>query len=341
MTLPHFIIIGAAKSGTTTLYKYLSQHPQIYLPQIKEPSFFAKRYHKGVDWYESLFAEAKTGQLCGEASTPYTHWLSHKPEIPQLMAELLPQVKLIYIMRNPIDRAYSQYLQQVKVWMGNHRRLSSNFLKREQIKERLLDRALTEQEVDEYIETLSQPFKIPETFEELINRGSEVTTKSDYMEKVDVIHASKYIEHIKLYQQYFPAKQFLFLWFDDLKNNPQKLLQQIYDFLEIDSNLVPVNQKAIVANNSQDFFQSYNRRKTLNLIKRLPVIKNVANAVPDSFYKWTSKRLNKLLANQKNDQKYIPQKILPETKIRLIKEFQTSNDSLADFLHVDLSAWNQ
>ena len=112
---PDFIIIGAAKSGTTTLYKYLCRHPQIFMSTPKEPDFFAvdAHYAKGMEWYSSLFAQAKPGQICGEASTTYSRWQQH-PHAAARIAKALPNVKLIYIMRHPIDRAYSFYLHRLK-----------------------------------------------------------------------------------------------------------------------------------------------------------------------------------------------------------------------------------
>jgi hypothetical protein len=118
MRLPDFLIIGAAKSGTTTLYKYLCRHPQFYCPgdlpnfsDTKEPNFFGmdEHYAKGIDHYSSLFAGAQEHQICGEASTDYTKW-SKFPNAAPRIAKNIPQVKLIYQMRNPVDRAYSYYV---------------------------------------------------------------------------------------------------------------------------------------------------------------------------------------------------------------------------------------
>ncbi len=82
--LPDFLIIGAAKSGTSTLYQRLSGHPQIYMSPINEPCFFdtAVAWHKGLLWYRSLFANASPGQICGEASTNYSQRVdtSHTPQ---------------------------------------------------------------------------------------------------------------------------------------------------------------------------------------------------------------------------------------------------------------------
>ncbi|ACK70383.1 sulfotransferase [Gloeothece citriformis PCC 7424] len=113
MRLPNFLIIGAAKSGTTTLNKYLLRHPQVYMSSIKEPQFFAvdEIYAKGLDWYSSLFNEAKPDQVCGEASTDYTKFPLY-PETASRIAKTLPDIKMIYIMRNPVDRAYAYYMHR-------------------------------------------------------------------------------------------------------------------------------------------------------------------------------------------------------------------------------------
>lgn len=119
MRLPDFLIIGAAKSGTSTLFTYLSKHPQIYTPpkeqtfllRHKEPNFFGddENYAKGIECYASLFNGAKPHQLCCEASTDYAKWPQF-PESAARIASTLPKVKLIYIMRHPVERAYSYYV---------------------------------------------------------------------------------------------------------------------------------------------------------------------------------------------------------------------------------------
>lgn len=108
MRLPDFLIIGAAKSGTTTLYQYLSQHPSVFMPMEKEPDFFGSQYDRGAQWYSSLFHGAGEDQICGEASTDYTKFPNF-PDCPERIARIIPTVKLIYIMRNPVDRTFSHY----------------------------------------------------------------------------------------------------------------------------------------------------------------------------------------------------------------------------------------
>lgn len=115
MPLPDFIIIGAAKSGTTSLCSDIARHPGIYMCDPKEPEYFVNddKYDKGLLWYESLFHHASSEQLIGEASTMYSNCTQY-PSCMQRMNDLLPNAKLIYMVRDPVERAYSYWLQLIK-----------------------------------------------------------------------------------------------------------------------------------------------------------------------------------------------------------------------------------
>ncbi len=106
--LPNFLIIGSQKGGTTSLYNVLRQHPQIYMSETKEINFFFRSevWQRGVEYYQSFFAEVpETAKAWGEASPGY---ICH-PAAPERIHGLMPEVKLILVARNPIERAYSQY----------------------------------------------------------------------------------------------------------------------------------------------------------------------------------------------------------------------------------------
>lgn len=106
--LPSFFIIGAPKAATTSLQAYLSQHPKIYMCEPKEPHFFSTDpiFERGLDWYKGLFADAKDGQICGEASTSYTRY-PFTPDVPQRIFDVAPDAKLIYLVREPVSRVVS------------------------------------------------------------------------------------------------------------------------------------------------------------------------------------------------------------------------------------------
>jgi hypothetical protein len=113
--LPNFLIIGAARSGTTTIYNHLKDHPDVYLPANKrpEPHFFLKNaeYVQGLSYYEQRFFSARNNQKAvGEASTSYLFG----PDVPRQVRKHLPEVKLLCILRNPIERAFSGYWHTVK-----------------------------------------------------------------------------------------------------------------------------------------------------------------------------------------------------------------------------------
>ncbi len=106
---PDFLIIGAQKSGTTSLYEYLCQHPSILPASKKEIHYFDKNYYKGRLWYRWHFPEKKTGgQLTGEASPSYLFY----PGAARRIYKALPRARLLVLLRNPVDRAISAYFHQ-------------------------------------------------------------------------------------------------------------------------------------------------------------------------------------------------------------------------------------
>jgi hypothetical protein len=110
--LPTFIIIGAAKCGTTSLSAYLRRHPQVFVTEPKEPHFFSHRWKMGLAWYEGLFQGSDTHPARGEASTSYTQ-APHPQGVPERIASVVPDAKLIYLLRNPVERIRSQYVHFV------------------------------------------------------------------------------------------------------------------------------------------------------------------------------------------------------------------------------------
>jgi hypothetical protein len=106
MTLPNFLICGAPKAGTTALYHLLEKHPDVLMSKVKETDFFQHNYSKGIEWFESHFKEYSGERAIGEASPGN---MAH-PEAAMRIAKHIPQAKLIFVLRNPIERAYSQYL---------------------------------------------------------------------------------------------------------------------------------------------------------------------------------------------------------------------------------------
>jgi hypothetical protein len=110
-TLPNLIVIGAMKSGTTSLHHYLNLHPQIFMTWNKELNFFVaeRNWPRGRAWYERHFKT--TAGIRGESSPNYTNY-PYFPGVAERMHSLLPDARIIYILRNPIDRTISHYQHQ-------------------------------------------------------------------------------------------------------------------------------------------------------------------------------------------------------------------------------------
>jgi hypothetical protein len=121
MNLPDYIVIGETKCGTTSLYNYLIKHPQILdtfgngegyddTYKTKELRFFDKFYERGIDWYKSLFPKAKPGFITGEATPMYMY----RSLVAKRIAEHIPNVKLVVVLRDPVDRFISQFYHNFK-----------------------------------------------------------------------------------------------------------------------------------------------------------------------------------------------------------------------------------
>jgi len=123
---PQFIIVGAAKSGTTSIFKYLNQHPEIFIPAIKECRFFSQLPRNQRGWGAERFPnggireprqylelyEKNREQTCGDVSNDYLYY--YHPSIENIKKLLGDKVKIIIILRNPVDRAYSNFLHHVR-----------------------------------------------------------------------------------------------------------------------------------------------------------------------------------------------------------------------------------
>jgi len=298
MRLPDFIIIGAAKSGTTTLYQYLCRHPQIFMSTPKEVDFFASNndvnYAKGLNWYASLFVEAGTQQICGEATPKYTYW-PHFPDAAIRIAQVLPQVKLIYIMRHPVERAYSHYVQFIK----NHQNKQHNF-------------------------------KVPETFEKSIEKNTYILNISDYMKQIEQ------------YLQFFPRESFLFLFLDDLIQNPAEVMRKVCGFVGIDEDFNFIQNNHIVANQAHSHTEWFLRSRITTPLRSIPGMTRIANLLPQSVRDGVYKGLRKLPYYEEYQRKqYVASPMRPKTRQMLLGRFQETNPKLAEFLHCDLSNWSK
>jgi hypothetical protein len=213
MSLPNFLIIGAAKAGTNALYHYLRQHPQIYMSPWKEPKFFAFETEADLGFraangrdapvnasvildqaeYEELFDDARDGELArGEASTHYLY----VEKSPGRIKTLIPDARLIAVLRNPVDRAFSSYQHLV----------------RDDLEPLDFGAALD-----------AEPQRIAEHYAYLYR----YTDMGFYSQQLD------------RYEKTFSENQLCVLLYDDLRSDPEGTCRQIFSFLGVDEDFVP------------------------------------------------------------------------------------------------------
>ena len=168
---PDFIIIGAMKCATSTLHDQLAMQPGIFMSELKEPNFFSndEQYAKGFEWYLSNFKAGKTTDLCGESSTHYTK-LPTYPQTVERIDRHYPKIKLIYIMRHPIDRLVSQYIHE---WTQNI--ISQNINKAIYQYSELIDYSRYSMQLEPYLNAFPHEQILPVFFERLLsNKQSEL-----------------------------------------------------------------------------------------------------------------------------------------------------------------------
>ena len=200
MTMPNFLIIGAMKSGTTALYYYLEQHPQIYMSPVKEPNFFCSGGQEGsdsesvtrIEAYQYLFKGVSDEKAIGEAS----HCYLYEPQAVALIQQHLPDAKLLAILRNPVDRAYSHFLHMVR--------------------------------------TGTEPLT---DFSQAVWEEAEGAYQKRNRE--DYVGRGRYYEQLKRYFDAFGRKQIKVHLYEDLSNTPIATLQDTFRFLEVDDSFVP------------------------------------------------------------------------------------------------------
>ena len=166
---PDFLIIGAMKCATSTLHDRLAMQPGIFMTELKEPNFFSndEQYHKGMEWYLSHFQNANKIDICGESSTHYTK-LPTYPQTVERIYQQFPEIKLIYIMRHPIDRLVSQYIHEwsQKTVFGDINKAIARY-------PMLTEYSLYSMQLKPYLETFGRKQILPVFFERLLNHKQE------------------------------------------------------------------------------------------------------------------------------------------------------------------------
>jgi len=309
---PDFFIVGAAKAGTTSLYHYLEQHPQVYMSPIKEPNYFSsdtqldalrpsakkrlkalkvdeflksdmshkihRAYLTDEEQYRSLFRLAGHDKITGEASPAYLF----SKVAANAIYQFNPKAKIIIILRNPVERAFSHYLMDRKL-------------------------AFTSKSFTAALE------------EDRLHQPKSWGSTSLYLE------LGLYYEQVKRYFDLFPRSQILIVLSEELRKQPQETLRKLYQFLEINDRFLPsLNEQhnsAVVPRNGLIF-----KLLTLNTI-RVKIRRYLKNG---AFKNW----LRKIAYTPPEDKR-------PDEKtIQELKNFYHDDIlHLSQLTEKDLSTW--
>jgi hypothetical protein len=151
MTLPNFIICGIQKGGTTSLYQYLREHPEVFMSETKEVNYFSLHFDESPGWYAGHFADASGQTAIGEASPNYM-W---RPDVARLIHELIPDAKLIFVLRDPVDRAYSNFWFNISRGAWDPSESFSEAIKTEDGARRLIEKGFYHRHLERFLEYFS------------------------------------------------------------------------------------------------------------------------------------------------------------------------------------------
>ncbi len=299
MIMPNFLLIGAQKAGTTALSHYMKQHSQIYMSPIKEPGFFDFEDQKpnflgpgdrelfshvstDIESYRKLFQGVSNEIAIGEATT----WYLYSSRAPKRIQYYIPNTKLIVILRNPVDRAYSAYLHLIR----DGRELITDFAQ-----------ALLEEETR-------------------INQNWEYLWHYKQM--------GFYYAQLKRYFDLFNKNQIRVYLYEDLKDNPVALMQNICRFLNVDETLIigsppRRNVSGIPKNKLLDYLL---KKQNFKLLKT-------------PFKLFLSSKMRENIIVNLNNKNLIKPQISPAVRTQLAKMYREDILKLQELIERDLSSW--
>jgi Sulfotransferase domain len=305
MTLPNFMIIGSAKCGTTSLYSYLKQHPQVFMSVPKEPTFFGnegtsglfngphdedRAYHSKVVTtigdYTALYDGVKDEKAIGEASIYYMYL----PKAPGQIKKYAPKAKMLAVLRNPVDRAYSAYLHTVR--QGRERRSFEYALQQE-------------------------PERIRQNWNPLWHFKA----------------MGFYCEQTKRYFDMFGREQVRIYLYEDLQKAPLPLIKEIFEFLGVDPSFVPDMTKR--------FKESYVPKVPAIEMMIHQTIFGVVRSerfLPKGI-RWRTKYVKGTLTHVADMNRTKPPRMKAETRAALLNEYHDDTLRLGDLLRRDLTPW--
>lgn len=236
MTIPNFFIVGTPKAGTTSLYEYLQEHPQIYMSPIKETNFFSyneiksqglfynEEHVASIEAYLQQFSGAVNEIAIGEASVSYLFY----PSVPQKIKYFNSEAKIIVVLRNPIDRGFSHYLMDKRLGF------------------------------------------VSESYQKIVDK--QVVGKKGLLYYQQYVELGLYYKQLKRYYDVFDASNILVLYYEDIVNNINGVVNNLYQFLEVDVTFEPDTNKqhnTFLAPKGAFIRKLYAQKKVRSLLKNI------------------------------------------------------------------------
>lgn len=300
--MPDFIVIGAGKSGTTALNRYLKQHPGIHMAPHKEPNFFAyesvdpdnapadvalAHYRSSIteiSEYQRQFTEAQEGQVKGEISNIYLY----TPRAAQSIQRFVPQVKLVAILRQPADRLFSRYQHLVRE-----------------------EKAPTE------------------------GMTNVFDRKSIWWKRNDFVHEGFYYQHLKDYYERFPEENIRIYLYDDFLAKPAEILKDMFQFIGVDP-------EAEIDTNLKSNVSGHKKKNLVNhLVGGGGLLVKLSKKAMPGFHRklknntFTTKQLQRI-----RNKNLVKDEFDPKLRTRITKEiYHQDIQMLQDLINRDLSRW--
>ena len=240
--LPDFFVIGAGRTGTTSLFHYLFQHPSISRSAYDELGFFDVNFHLGLNWYRSLFPSVLTKfflRLKTKAFLTYDVTPSYvrRPWVAKRIHDIFPSTKLIVVLRNPVDKSYSHYYQSAKY--GEKR---------------------TFEEV------------VKQEMNDIVKWKDKSKDNNYFATKVEnsILARGFYAEQLPIWFDTFSKKQIMVIQSEELASNTKKIMDDVFQFLELPRFNIPNTKKVNVSQYEKmnqdtrelliNFFRPYNEK---------------------------------------------------------------------------------
>jgi len=298
-SLPTFLLVGAAKAGTTSLFRYLSQHPAIFTPSVKEPRYFAiaeneHKSWKGPEWmsglgdthfvsdwdrYCSLFEGSASYKASGEASTLYLY----DPKAPERIARRLPNARIFAVLRHPVDRAFSHWVMN---WQAG-------------------------------VEPL-------ESFEDALAAESQ-RVADGWSPTFHYTRRGRYGEQIARYQKYIQPKQLHVYLYDAYRQDPEGIVQSIFEQLDVPHKAVDTSRR----HNTASKIPSAPIERIMSMAD--PLRRLLKRLLPTG--------LRRKVRSTVEEKIYEKPRIAPDTARRLAKTFEDDLCELQECSSLNISEW--